>query len=619
MGPPLRHRYPVYAVAFSPDGRILFTASSEEKGGGKNGTAQLWSAKTGKRLGSALRHEGIPVGLPFSRDGKAVATARRDGTARLYSVETGQPLGIVLRQPFLRGAGFSADGKVVVTLGQTGKIRAWSAKTGKALGPELSDCINLLAISPDGQHLLTGQGFDAQLLSVREGLRYDSFLLNQRVAGGAGAFSPDGRAVLTNGDKTTARLRPAQNMAMSMVGVECALHHPEEVFHVAFSQDGKSFLTMDSGGTVRIWAAKIAYSPRAAARERDIRFVSTSPVAISPDGESLLTGNEDGTAQLWSTKGQLIRPFRPGPPLIGVGYGSTVLTRRIGPPLRHQSPITAGAVSPDGKRLLIAYKDGTARLWSAQTGQLLAPVLGHPDESSWIDSVAFSPDRKTLLTLGSSMQLWSAKTGKRLLRLTYALSPAAFTPDSNAILIATGEKKAQRCSIRTGKLFGPSLRHSAEITAMAFSRDGKTVLTGSADGAARLWSAQTGKPLGRVMWHQGSINALAFSPNGKSILISTGMGPAQVWSAQTARPLGPPLDVGGNSLAFGPDGKTVLGSWSMEPVPVAVEGSPERIKLWVQVLTGAELDEQGMPQALDAKTWQERRRRLEKLGGPPLP
>jgi hypothetical protein len=39
----------------------------------------------------------------------------------------------------------------------------------------------------------------------------------------------------------------------------------------------------------------------------------------------------------------------------------------------------------------------------------------------------------------------------------------------------------------------------------------------------------------------------------------------------------------------------------------------------VEVLTGTKLDQHGAPQALGPKTWQERRRRLAKLGGPPLP
>lgn len=39
--------------------------------------------------------------------------------------------------------------------------------------------------------------------------------------------------------------------------------------------------------------------------------------------------------------------------------------------------------------------------------------------------------------------------------------------------------------------------------------------------------------------------------------------------------------------------------------------------LWTQVLTGLDLDEQGI-RALDSKTWQERRQDLDKLGSQAL-
>jgi hypothetical protein len=39
----------------------------------------------------------------------------------------------------------------------------------------------------------------------------------------------------------------------------------------------------------------------------------------------------------------------------------------------------------------------------------------------------------------------------------------------------------------------------------------------------------------------------------------------------------------------------------------------------VEVMTGLELDDHGVVHVLDAATWQQRRRRLEQQGRPPLP
>jgi hypothetical protein len=50
-----------------------------------------------------------------------------------------------------------------------------------------------------------------------------------------------------------------------------------------------------------------------------------------------------------------------------------------------------------------------------------------------------------------------------------------------------------------------------------------------------------------------------------------------------------------------------------------VEGDVSRIVLWIQVLTGTELDQDGLFRDLDAATWQQRRQELTERGGPPVP
>jgi hypothetical protein len=48
-----------------------------------------------------------------------------------------------------------------------------------------------------------------------------------------------------------------------------------------------------------------------------------------------------------------------------------------------------------------------------------------------------------------------------------------------------------------------------------------------------------------------------------------------------------------------------------------LDASAARVALWAVVATGAELDADGVVRLLDARAWQERKKRLEELGGPP--
>jgi WD40 repeat protein len=65
-------------VAFSPDGRLLATASDDK-------TAGLWNPATGDCLRTLTGHDSRALGVAFSPDGRLLATASDDQTARLWS------------------------------------------------------------------------------------------------------------------------------------------------------------------------------------------------------------------------------------------------------------------------------------------------------------------------------------------------------------------------------------------------------------------------------------------------------------------------------------------------------------------------------------------------------
>src|SRR5262249_23123913 len=103
----LDHQEPIHCAVFSPNGRRIFTA-------GRQGTAQVWDAATGRRL-ATLPDEATVWHIALSPDGGTVLTASKDGTARLWDAATGRLLFTLQHQADVPHAAFSPDGRSVVT------------------------------------------------------------------------------------------------------------------------------------------------------------------------------------------------------------------------------------------------------------------------------------------------------------------------------------------------------------------------------------------------------------------------------------------------------------------------------------------------------------------------
>ena len=107
-----------YAAAFSPDGKMIVTASED-------GTARIWDAESGRVL-RALEHKDVVYAAAFSPDGKKIVTASRDKTARIWDAESGRVLRALEHTNVVYAATFSPDGKKIITGIQDGTALIWT-------------------------------------------------------------------------------------------------------------------------------------------------------------------------------------------------------------------------------------------------------------------------------------------------------------------------------------------------------------------------------------------------------------------------------------------------------------------------------------------------------------
>jgi WD40 repeat protein len=409
------------------------------------------------------------------------------------------------------------------------------------------------------------------------------------------AFSPDGRTFLTGSEDALARLW----LTATHTPIDFPRNsHSGTVRAVAFSPDGQRIVTGSAGdrAVARVWVAPSALASGA--------VIPQQTVAVSPDGKSLL-GLAEQTGRLWDIASR--RPLvalPPGDRLIDAAFsrdGKTLIILRGGR-VEFRNPITGRPQATpwhrpetrqlrpdvDGKTLwLVARVEGidSIQRWQLSTGKPVGSALRHPPGLAGLDQ---SDDGRLILawsgqTGGPGVRVWET-TGKLLghyVEQEEWVETAAFRPGGKALVTAGRSEVAQLWESETGKPIGPPLPHPSGVMVTAFSRDGGTLLTGCRDGTARLWDVATGKPLGPPLPHRGRVLRVGFLPDGK-----------EVWTSSEA--------------SF----KSVEGTTAFWDVPGPFREAPERVLLELQALTGMELDERGAVRKLSAEEWLQRRQQL---------
>jgi eukaryotic-like serine/threonine-protein kinase len=169
-------------------------------------------------------------------------------------------------------------------------------------------------------------------------------------------------------------------------------------------------------------------------------------------------------------------------------------------------------------------------------------ALRHDD---LITSVQHSPDGNAILTASRDRRarLWDSRTGELLVEIRHGdvIYSAQFSPDGRSVVTASKDHTARVWDAQTGQAAGPPLPHGDKVFGAEFSGDGKRVLTGCNDNAIRIWDALTGRPIASPLRHPKQVLSANFSPDGTRVITVTEGGTVRVWSAETGNLALPPI------------------------------------------------------------------------------
>ncbi len=529
------HTDEVWCAAFSPGGKFLAT-------GGKDKEVRLWDLATGKPTVLAGHLQWV-THVTFSADGQWLASQGLGDGIFLWNVATkeGTRVGTNPGVEMSRGPVFSTDGRVLAFI-ETGKLVLWDVSTGRRdLYPGQISICSSIAISPDGRMVATGSVSGlVQLWSTTGGLSRTFRVHTDEVT--ALVFSNDGTSIITGSKDRSVRSLDVLSGANRLWGL-----YGGEIKTIHLSPDGKQIAVGGKDRNVIVW--NVADGQRMTLGGFQ-DWVAFHGVAFSPDGKRLAAAGFDQTMRVWSIGARVDRvvaeqleeltaaAYLPdGNRVVAASAMGTVTLYNLvsGPPQmlgKHEGKVGELRVFPDGNTIASAGEDGTIRIFSVGS----APILLRGPRGS-THRIAISPDGKFIASGGidKKVRLWNvaATTVEVLFEHGKTVESLAFSPDGQTLVSGSEDSTVQliRLGTREVKQLGKA---ELGVRAVTFSPDGKTLAAGSMDHTVHLFDIESGTS--RVIDASGNgVMKIVFFPDGKRF-VTLGFEPSvRVWDFDTGK------------------------------------------------------------------------------------
>ncbi|WP_036485796.1 caspase family protein [Myxosarcina sp. GI1] len=619
------HAQQVNAVAYSPDGELLATASDDN-------TIKLWD-NNGQLITTLKRHQDAVIDIVFNPKRQRpylLATASADNTIILWEI-TGnnvtQISQLVGHQDWITKLAFSSDGNLLASASRDGTIKLWN-KAGLEVdtlsGHE--GWVNSVSFSSDNKLLISGD--EAGNIKLwqrnRNGIKEIKTISEQQRVTNVGFI--DNKHFATAGDDGIVKL-----WQLSNDNLVNSYSNSGQVNSFSFSPDGKYLASATREG-IYIWNRDGLLLQTLNGHTGEVLDVSfKKPISNSSGDYQLVSTGVDKTVRIWQINGNnssdnggiysiATSPTEPDV-FAAAGWdgkikiwqedssGTPQLVRTLP---GHDAAISQIQYTPDGKLIASGSQDNTIKLWNAKTGDLITTLTGHREA---INNLALVAENKWqagsyLLVSGSednTLKLWKIDNQRGELITTMqghqdSVKSVAVSP--NGKLIASGSyDNTIKLWNTDGELIDTLSGHNLVITSLQFSPDSRTLASGSWDNTVKLWqinsSGKNFKLSHTLTAHQDGVTSLDFNSEGTILASASGDRTIKLWDVNSGKLIknlqGHSSQI--NSVAFTNDDITIISAeeqqglfwWNLELDSLLTKGC-DRLSDYLQ--NNADLSQQ---------------------------
>ncbi len=535
------------SAAKTIEGESIVTAaiSEDEKWvalGTESGSIEFMDSELQKKIAQFHGHTQLVSSLHFMGDDYLVS-ASHDRTFRVFDLKSSEQVAVgwhiaPVRQLDIASVGIK-DTWVLATVvadASSGHIAIWelNANGGKVKATRSGTFdshkspVSSIALSSDGQLACSGDEAGGVLLwrpASVDSIDYSkSIPLAIKNLSTETIETSDARKLvsipLIDSEAHSLSNRDLLHREVSSESDRPSSAHSDAIRSIQFSQDDAKILTASDDFTIKVWGTqsrKMQVSIRGHGG-----WVSRAEF-LSGEVSRILSGSGDQSLRTWTPKTYV--GGSSSTELISINSSKSESKIELNLRRAHNDEIWSARFSHDGRRLVTASRDRTAKVLDIDRGTLELTEAG---ELNLDDD---EENRGTLIE-GTSFVAMSMALDRNCGRLFVGSADAS-------VRIWDLERGTE-----IGKVRGTGLNQS-----MALSRSGKFLATGSSskDAKAVLWSLQTiglpmAKPLFRFKGHDQAVTALAVSDDDSRVFTGDREGRGILWDAKTGEPIGLPID-----------------------------------------------------------------------------